>query len=285
VIRLSTRQDDVISPILSRLAERSGTGNELTRRTALVCFGRDDDQSHRLMSEAADVRIAWGGREAVEAIRRLPCRWECEDVTLGPRLSYAVVDPALATNRAVTRLATDAVYFSPQYVFVRGEPGRAGFDEFVDRFATAFADQAVALRRHGLDFAETYQIELDRTRVLLEGGSLRRDAQTQWTVAVVRQPHEDVVCANRFIQIVPFERPAEVCGHFRGNVQTVITLLPRTAMLEFTEEASRFGVCRFPLPGEGSHFEIPWDGIPIASRLMRWVVRSEMRNGQQGPEE
>ena len=28
------------------------------------------------------------------------------------------------------------------------------------------------------------------------------------------------------------------------------------------------GVCRFPAPGEGNHFETPWDGNPLVSRLV-----------------
>ena len=97
-------------------------------------------------------------------------------------MSLAVIDPLVATKAMVARLATDVVYFdqfactSPQWIFVKGRPGEAAFEAFCAQFAAAFARQALAIPRHTLDCAETYQIQLDRTRILLEGGSLRHDA-------------------------------------------------------------------------------------------------------------
>jgi hypothetical protein len=283
VIRLSSKQDDFVSPLLALLAHLSEAGRQMAEETVLVHFDRDNRGAHTHMSEAADVRIAWGGVEAIEAIRALPRHWDCEDIVLGPRLSLAVIDPVVATNTMVTRLATDVVYFdqlactSPQWIFVKGHPGETAFEAFCSQFAAAFGRQALAIPRHTLDFAETYQIQLDRTRILLEGGSLRHDLHTQWTLAVLKQPHEKVVGANRFVQIIPFDSVDFVCSHIPRNVQTVITLLSEAVVQEFTEDAAHYGVCRFPRPGEGNHFESPWDGIPLTPRLTRWVVRSNPR--------
>ena len=283
VVRLSSRQEDFISPLLARLAGLSDAGRQMAERTAIVHFDRDNLEAHRQMSEAADVRIAWGGQEAVQAIKQLPSRWECDDIVLGPRVSCAVVDPKLATDRMLDRLATDIVYFdqlacsSPQCVFTKGERGDAEFDAFVERLSEAMARQAQAIARHPLGFSETYQILLDRTRTLFGGGTLHRDAQTEWTVAVADAPQSEVVCANRFVQVVPFQTFQSVYPHLPTNVQTAITLLSGEEMVDFTHEASHYGVCRFPRPGEGNLFEDPWDGIPLISRLTRWILRSESR--------
>jgi hypothetical protein len=283
VIRLSTKQDDFVSPLLRVLAELGEAGRQLAEETLLVHFARDNYTAHAQMSAAADVRIAWGSVEAIEAIRALPRHWECEDIVLGPRLSLAIIDPLVTTKAMVARLATDAVYFdqlactSPQWIFVKGRLGEAAFESFCAQFAAAFARQALAIPRHPLDFAETYQIQLDRTRILLEGGALHHDAHTQWTVAVVKQPHDRVVCANRFVQIVPFDSVDTLSSYMPRNVQTVITVLAAMEHDQFTEDAAHYGVCRFPQPGEGHHFETPWDGLPLVPRLTRWVVRSNPR--------
>jgi hypothetical protein len=283
VVRLSSRQDDFVSPLLGQLAEVSDVGRALADCTLVVRFDRDNATAQAELSQAVDVRIAWGGQEAVEAIRRLPCRWDCEDIVLGPRASFAVVEPSAATEAILRRLATDIVFFdqlacsSPQYVFVRGRRGDQAFESFVETFASLFGQQAQQIPRHKLDFAETYQIHLDRSRVLLEGGSLQRDRNTQWTVAVMDTPQKAIHCANRFVQIVPFQRFDDIYPQLPANVQTVVTVLDAEELLEFTEEAAMHGVCRFPRPGEGNHFESPWDGISLVSRLTRWVVRSEPR--------
>jgi hypothetical protein len=281
VIRLSSRGDDFVSPILQLLARVSDRGGELAADTLVVRFPREDHDSHRAMSAGADVRIAWGGQEAVESVMSLPSRWDCETVVLGPRMSLAVIDPVLATDRILSRLASDTAYFdqqacsSPQWVFVKGRPGAEPFDRCVQNFVEAFANHARGLGRHELDFGETYRIELDRARVLLEGGVLHRDRETAWTVAVLDAPDSRVTCANRFVQLIPFADIAHVCPLIPANVQTAVTLLDQRDGERFSEMAASRGVCRFPRPGEANHFENPWDGIPLLSRLTRWALRTE----------
>jgi acyl-CoA reductase-like NAD-dependent aldehyde dehydrogenase len=281
VIRLSSRQDDLLSPILGRFAALSDAGAQLAAETLLVRFDRDDRAAHEALSLGADVRIAWGGKEAVESVAALPARWDCETLLLGPRVSLAVVDPAVVSDRMLVRLATDVAFFdqqacsSPQVAFVKGRAGTPAFDGFVEHLAGAFAAQSRAFPRHTLDAGETYRIVLDRARVALEGGALRHDQETQWTLALLDRPDGRVACANRFLQVVPFEALDEIYEHIPGNVQTVVTALDGADTATFTEAAARCGVCRFPRPGEGNHFEDPWDGIPVVSRLVRWVVRTD----------
>jgi hypothetical protein len=186
----------------------------------------------------------------------------------------------------VTRLATDVVLFdqlacsSPQYVFVRGRPGEAAFDGFVDSFGRAFATQAARFRRHSLDYHETYRIVSDRARAVLDGGTLHRDTATQWSVAVMTSPSEAIQCANRFVQVVPWCSLDEIYPRIPENVQTVVVALSERDAVVFTEEAAKRGVCRFPIAGESSHFENPWDGIGLVGRLTRHVVRTERSSSE-----
>jgi len=285
VVRLSASQRDHLSPLLEQLAKLSEAGRALAEETLVVRFEREDAEMHAAMSRLADVRVIWGGREAVEAVRDLPRAWDVEDLILGPRISCGVVDPRLVSDRVLSRLVTDIVYFdqqacsSPQQLYAKGAIGEPGFDAFVSRFAREFERQARAIRRHPLDFSETYQIQRDRVRILFDDGRLEHDDGTQWTVAVVAHPRLDIHGVNRFIQIIPFSQPEEIHEYIPENSQTVVTLLDPGDAQRFTEEAARRGACRFPRPGEGNSFELPWDGIPFVSRLCRWVVRTEPREG------
>ena len=281
VIRLSSRQEDVVSPFLEALQGISAAGEQIARETLVVSFPSADQASHRVMSEAADVRVAWGGAEAVTAVRALPAPWECEDIVFGPRVSLAVVDPAAVDEKAIRRLATDTVIFdqlacsSPQCVFVKGRRDSAGFRNFQAAFSAAFAAATQAWPRHALDFSETYTIGLDRARALLCGGEILRDSATQWTVAVLDAPNDAIQCANRFVQLVPFQDLAQIYPMIPLNVQTVVTQLEASDYAVFTEEAAHCGVCRFPKPGEGNNFENPWDGVGLVSRLTRAVIRTD----------
>ena len=281
VVRLSSRHDDLVSPVMERLRTVSDAGARLADDTLVTTFDRDDRAAHEAMSRAADVRIAWGGQEAVEAVRALPCRWECEDILMGPRVSLAVVDPAVVDDGALSRLAADIVFFdqaacsSPQVVFARADPHAAEFDRFVERFAHSLDEQSHRFARHHLDFGETYRIQLDRARVLLEGGVLRHDAATRWTLAIVDRPVDSVRCTNGFVQLVPFDDFETVYREIPANIQTLVMALPPADAAVFSERSAQLGVCRLPAPGTGNHFENPWDGMGLMSRLTRWVVRSD----------
>ncbi len=281
LIRLSSRQDDVLSPFLGVLKKTSDAGARIAAETIVVSFPAGDTASHRVMSEAADARIAWGGQEAVSAVRSLPAPWECEDIVFGPRVSMAVVDPAVIDDKAIRRLATDAAIFdqlacsSPQCIFVKGARDSAGFQQFRAAFSGAFAEAANTYPRHPLDFSETYTIGLDRARALLAGAEVVRDTATEWTVAVMDSPNDTIQCANRFVQLIPFRDFKQIYPLIPVNIQTVVTQLAAEDLAAFTEEAAHYGVCRFPKPGEGNNFENPWDGVGLVSRLTRAVVRTD----------
>jgi hypothetical protein len=196
------------------------------------------------MSLAADVRIAWGGKEVVEAIRSLPARWECEDITFGPRASFAVIDPAEVNNALLERLTTDIVYFdqlacsSPQWIYHKGRPNEPAWKKCVDSLFECLERQTKSTPRHMLGFDQTYQIHLDRARVLLSGGMLYRDNATQWTVAILKAPCVNIACVNRFVQIIPFWDLAEIYPTVPRNVQTVILALEGREIAEFTEQGA-----------------------------------------------
>ena len=57
------------------------------------------------LSALADVRVAWGGREAVEAIMNLPRRFGTEDIVFGPKTSFVVVGAEKLSGEAEGRKA------------------------------------------------------------------------------------------------------------------------------------------------------------------------------------
>lgn len=287
VVRLSSRQVDVMSPLLEALQSSGEAGRQIAAETLVVAFDREDHEAHALMSRACDVRIAWGGAEAVEAVRALPAKWECEDVVFGPRMSFAVVDPELMDDAATRRLATDICVFdqlacsSPQVVFVRGEPESDRVGAFAEALGAAMQRVAAAYPRHPLDYSETFRIELDRARAVLDGGRVRRDAATQWTVAVTERPNDQLDCANRFVQVTPAPDLETILGYIPDNVQTVVTALADDELEQFSERAAHLGVCRMPAPGEGNNFENPWDGVGLVSRLTRYVTHTQRGTKQE----
>ena len=123
------------------------TGDELLETIAIVYFDRRQTESAECFSSNADVRIAWGGREAIEAISALPKKYTTQDILFGPKLSMMVVGrDALSSDKAIRKLlrraATDASVFdqfacaSPHTIFIE-KGGKISLKEFAELLAAA----------------------------------------------------------------------------------------------------------------------------------------------------
>ena len=94
----------------------------------------------------------------------------------------------------------------------------------------------------------------------------------------MKQPHAQVVGANRFVQIMPFDSVDFICSYIPRNVQTVITVSPAVeGQAIYRRRCLLWRMSFSPSQEKGHHFETPWDGIPLVPRLTRWVVRSNPR--------
>ena len=137
LVKVSRRRPGMLPHLLAALAEAAYTnargetlsGRILTDATAVVYADREDHAAACELSQLADVRVAWGGREAVEAIINLPRRYGTEDIIFGPKLSFAIVGAERlsdrdAASRTAAAIAADACAFdqegcnSPHTVFV-----------------------------------------------------------------------------------------------------------------------------------------------------------------------
>ena len=104
-------------------------GDDLLESLAVVYFDRHQTRISEIFSSRADVRIAWGGREAIESVAALPKKYACQDILFGPKLSMMVIgsdalDSDKAIRKLIRRAATDSSVFdqfacaSPHTIFV-----------------------------------------------------------------------------------------------------------------------------------------------------------------------
>ena len=102
-------------------------GADIASTMNVVLVEHDDKKNQRVMSMNADMRIVWGGAEAVDIISGLKKRFFCEDIIYGPKYSYALVDRASLIKNAADiarRFAFDISTFdqyacsSPHTIFI-----------------------------------------------------------------------------------------------------------------------------------------------------------------------
>lgn len=258
-------------------------GDDVLQSIAVVYFNRDDTVAAEEMSALADVRLAWGGREAIESILNLPRRHGTEDIIFGPKLSYMVIGrEALATPRLLRRVArqaaTDASVFdqyacaSPHTIFVE-QGGTASPREFAEALAAEMAKAAIRIPKGPVDAGTAAKVESARMRYEFTG-ELWRSSGTEWTVLYDEDWRQGLTepCYSRVITVRAIEDVMEAAQFAHKGIQTVGTALQGGRKLDFASAASARGVERFPDLGRMTYFDSPWDGIFPMDRLVKWVT-------------
>jgi Acyl-CoA reductase (LuxC)/Acyl-protein synthetase, LuxE len=255
-------------------------GDDILASIAVVYFDRHDTESAQMVSGLADVRIAWGGREAVEAVSQLRRRSTAEDIILGPKLSFAVIGrEQLATPRLRARtakcLAVDSCVFdqyacaSPHVAFV--EDGAEGAARaFVEEFAGEFAKASRRIPKTPIDEGTAAAIMRARLRAELVG-ELWHAEDFDWTVAFHSKITRIDPTYSRVLTIVPVADVNDALPFVSRDIQTVGLAVDGERGLEFARRAAIAGADRFPMLGRMTYFDSPWDGMSIVNRLMRWI--------------
>jgi hypothetical protein len=255
-------------------------GRVLTDAVRVVYLSREDTESARAMSLLADLRVAWGGREAVEAIMNLPRRFGTEDLIFGPKTSFAIVGAEAlageaAARRAARMAALDTVALeqrgcnSPHTVFVErgGGVSPAGFAALVGEELRAACQRLPA---PALTVPEAFEVVGLRAEYDMRGEAWYGKDVT-WTVVF---SDDDRGLAPQVYGRTLFVRPV-------GDVFDVVPLCSvgtQTAGLAVGERRLRLadaltarGVERCPELGRMSLYESPWDGVYVIDRMVRWV--------------
>jgi len=88
-------------------------GKDLLNSICVVLVDNEDTERHTDLSQAADIRIAWGGHDAVDAISSLKKNIFCEDIIYGPKYSYGIIDKSSLRDykKIAQRVAFDFTHF------------------------------------------------------------------------------------------------------------------------------------------------------------------------------
>ena len=258
-------------------------GDDVLASIAVVYFPREHSAAAEQMSALADVRLAWGGREAIESILNLPKRYGTEDVIFGPKLSFMVVGREALANprllrRAARQAATDASVFdqyacaSPHTIFVE-KGGAVSPREFAAALAAEMGKALIRIPKGPVDAGTAAKVESLRMRYEFTG-ELWRSGGTEWTVLYDEEADKGLAepCYSRAITVRAIDDILAAAQFAHKGIQTVGTALTGPRKLAFASAASARGVERFPDLGRMTFFDSPWDGLFPMDRLVKWVT-------------
>jgi hypothetical protein len=256
------------------------SGRVLTDAIVVVYADRQDEAAARELSRVADVRVAWGGREAVEAIINLPRRYGTEDIVFGPKISLAIVGAERLVDRDSGRrtaaaIAADTCAFdqqgcnSPHTVFVErgGTIPPAGFARLLGEAMEA------ECRRNPLedvDPAAVMNVLAVRAEYAMRGEA-HHSRDIQW--AVVYSDEDTGLadpCCLRTLFVRPVNSVFDVADFCSSHTQTA-GLAVDDRRYALAEVLTARGVERCPAAGAMRIYDVPWDGLFFMDRLVRWV--------------
>lgn len=258
-------------------------GQDILDTIAVVYYPKENLAAANSLSEAADVRIAWGGREAVEAIMNLPRRFGTEDIILGPKLSYMVVGntrlmQASRAEKTARMAAVDASVFdqyacaSPHTIFVQ-EGGVVTPAEFAERLAYHMERVSKRIPKAPIDAGTSSKIQGERLKSRFTNKRVWASEGTTWTVIYDddKTPSLATPCYSRVITVKPARDLDEIAHLAHAGIQTIGLAMSNQEKDRFARIAARRGAERFPDLGRMTYFDSPWDGMFVMNRLVRWT--------------
>lgn len=255
-------------------------GENFAKAITVVLVDKANREAHIAMSKAADVRIAWGGHEAIETVIGLPKKLDCEDIIFGPKYSYALIDREslkIDSKQLARKLAIDVSVFdqyacsSPHTVFV--QENRKG-DALA--FAEVLASELEFINRTLLPKGETDPgkiMEILSTRMEHSlKGKVFSSKGTEWTVIYEENSELALGSFSRVITVKPIKDLDDIAYYNDRQKQTLGVGLTLKNKLRYLDKITFKGIDRCPDLGFLTFFESPWDGMFVFDRLVRWVT-------------
>lgn len=254
-------------------------GDDLLKTIAVVYFPRTADDVARQMSASADVRIAWGGREAVETVASYPSRYDAETVIFGPKLSMAVIAredlrDEQEARKLARRVAVDVSIFdqtgcaSPHNVYIERN-GTISPEQFCELLTEAMRKTELQIPKPAMSAEQVSAIHSIRS-VYDFCGKVYGSETMSYTILRDEEPasHKPVYSRVIFVHVV--DDINDALAFVNDDIQTIGISSASERTQLFASAAAIQGAMRFPLIGRMLNFEMPWDGIILIDRLVKW---------------
>jgi len=287
LLKVSSRDDGVFKDILnefkgvsySTISGHTIAGDDLLKTIAVVYFNRYADKLGEEMSKQADVRIAWGGRESVETVSGYPAGYDAETVIFGPKLSYSVIakeelSSVQEAKKLARKVSVDVSVFdqtgcaSPHNLYVE-EGGVVSPEEFVDSLGDSMQKTELQIPKPQMTPEQVSQIHSIRG-VYDFKGTVKGSDTMSWTILLDDLDEIDKPVYSRVLFVHKVKSIFDSLKYIDENTQTIGIAAPTDKAIEFATEATKRGAVRLPLIGRMLNFEMPWDGIFLFDRLVKW---------------
>lgn len=257
-------------------------GENIANSIAVIYFDRNNINAAMNLSKLADLRVAWGGSDAITSVLALPKKHTTEDVIFGPKLSYMAIGKEFLSrdiniNKLLKKISIDCSVFdqyacaSPHTIFVENG-GDISAKEFAQLLIPYMDKAAIRIPKNKIDGGTIGNIY--SKRMLYEfTENVWSSSGTTWTILFDNKGEEGLVSPtySRVITIRSIDNIMQAATFATQDIQTIALGMGKERGFEFADIAARYGACRFPEIGRMTHFDTPWDGLNLMQRLVRFI--------------
>lgn len=287
LLKVAAKDNGVFSSLISAFEGISYTnehgytvyGDDLVKTIAVVYFSRHAQKLGELMSKSANVRIAWGGKEAVETVANYPSMIDCETVVFGPKLSFAVIaheelSSEQEAKKLARKVAVDVCVFdqagcaSPHNLFIE-QGGNVSPERFCEILAESFPKTEIQIPKPMISMEQISAIHSIRG-VYDFKGKMWGSSSMSWSILYSEENELCKPVYSRVLMVHPVNHINDSLIHIEDYIQSIGIAAPLEKAIDYANKATAKGVSRLPLIGRMLNFEMPWDGIFLIDRLVKW---------------
>ena len=267
---------------LKQVSTKKIDGKDLINCVTLIYIDRSDLKNQEILSKNADIRIAWGGEEAVSTILSLKKNFFTEDIIYGPKYSYAILDSEFLKDNlkdSAQKLALDVSIFdqyacnSPHTIFIENNDPNFSI---VKKFAKELSNSMESVNRLMLPKSQTSEKKLMEILSLRAEydfkGEVFASKNMDWTVVYSEDEGLANPCFSRVVFVRPIKNAEEVGKFHNRKIQSIgLGIANLEKQEKIIDSITLSGGDRCPSIGNMSKFHSPWDGIFGMDRMVRWI--------------
>ena len=248
----------------------------------VIYIERDDRSSQVELSKLADIRIAWGGLEAMENIADLPKKINTRDIIFGPKISLSFIAKNTIDNEkdlvTLCQKITDDVFAfnqagcnAPHNIII--EKGfKYSLEDFSKYLGIQFNKRAA---RSTQKISPILGFNLLIKKFIYQSDVLKNvheGKQNQWNIFInseIKELESPLFSRNIFVsEINSIESLGKLLPE---NVQSVGLNVHDEDKINIIKFLSDYGVDRFPEIGKMSIYNHPWDGYLPLQQTIKWI--------------
>ena len=263
------------------------SGEDLLKCLSLVYVDKTNQFFQKILSKNADIRIAWGGQEAVSSILSLEKNFFTEDIIYGPKYSYAILDSQFLesnTKSLAQRLAMDISIFdqyacnSPHTIFIENsaEHSKDTARNFAKELSNAMETvNRLIFPKPKISEKKSMDILSLRTEYDFKG-EVFASKNTDWTVIFSNEEGLATPCFSRVVFVRPIKDASNIKKFHNRKIQSIgLGMTDIKKRKQLVDELTLSGGDRCPSIGSMSLFHSPWDGMFGMDRMVRWITMAK----------